>query len=107
MIREIKYIIVKDKQGILRHFKSNWLGHYTIARDNNYEPGEIIEQGIFLDSQLYILECISQEHLIKRPGHYIGNKLNFYQDIRLKQWLKGRELESQLYYNKGIIKEGD
>ena len=42
-----------------------------------------------------------------KAGHYIGNRLNDYQDLRLTSWLRGRELESQLYYSKGILKEGD
>jgi len=107
MIREIKYIIIKDKAGRLHHLKNEHLHHYTIARDKGYSERDIIETGLFLEGQLYILESISQEHLIKRARHYIGNSLNLYQDIRLKTFLKGRELESQLYYSKGILREGD
>lgn len=109
--KEIKYIIVKDKNqaGRLLHLKSSWLHHYTIARDNGYLESEIIECGLFLSGRLYILECNSYIHLKKRAGHYIGNALGEYQDIRLTQWLKGRELESNLYYSKKPIglREGD
>jgi hypothetical protein len=106
--REIKYIIVRDKiTGRIRHFKSDYLHHLTIGRDNGYSERDILEAGLFLDKELYILECISQEHLNKRAEHYIGNRLNLYQDLRLKNWLKSRELESSLYYSKGILREGD
>jgi len=101
---EIKYIITKD----LKHFKSDYLHHEAIARDNGYHFQDIIESGLFLDNTIYILECQSQEHISKRARHYIGNKLNYYQDIRLASWLKGRELESSLYYSKKpILREGD
>jgi hypothetical protein len=107
-MREIKYIIVKDRQGKIKHLKSEWLHHYTIARDNGYNERDIIEAGIFLEGFLYILECINQKHIEKRESHYIGNRLNYYQDLRLSQWLRGRELESQLYYTKKpIFREGD
>ncbi len=109
-MREIKYIIVKDKAGRLKHFKSEFLHHNTIARDNGFNSSDILEAGLFLGGYLYILESISQEHIIKRAGHYIGNKLNDYQDLRLINWLKGRELESNLYYSKrpaGQLREGD
>lgn len=109
MLNEIKYIIVKDKvRGFLRHYKSDWLHHETIARDKGYNSSDIIEAGLFLEGRLYILEGISQEHLKKRAEHYIGNRLNFYQDLRLQSFLKGRELESNLYYSKEpILREGD
>jgi len=104
MLREIKYIIVKDKKtGRARRFCSEWLHHFTIARDNGYEPGDIIEAGLFLDRRCYILECQDLKHLERRAGWYIGNRLNDYQDIRLVNWLKGRELESSLYYSKKPI----
>jgi hypothetical protein len=108
MLKEIKYIIVKDKQGFLRHYKSDWLHHETIARDNGYNSSDIIEAGLFLEGHLYILESQSQSHLKKRANNYIGNRLNVYQDLRLANWLRGRELESSLYYSKeAILKEGD
>jgi hypothetical protein len=106
--QEIKYIIVRDKAGKLRHFKSNWLHHNTIARDNGYNSSDILEAGLFLEGFLYILECINRNHLKKKSGHYIGERLNFYQDLRLQNWLKGRELESSLYYSKEpILRQGD
>ena len=110
-MKELKYIIVKDKvKGFYRHFKSEFSHHTTIARDNGYLETDIIEAGLFLEGQLYILEGISQEHLHKRADNYIGNRLNYYQDKRLEAFLKGRELESQLYYSKkplGQLREGD
>jgi len=107
-MREIKYIIVKDKLSHFRHYKSEWQHHYNLARDKGYNEGDILEAGLFLEGQLYILECKDLKHLSHKAGHYIGNNLNYYQDLRLSQWLKGRELESQLYYKiKPILKEGD
>jgi hypothetical protein len=105
-MKELKYIITKD----FKHFKSDWLHHSTIARDNGYNERDIIEAGLFLEGKIYILECYNQKHIIKRQTHYIGNALNEYQDLRLKQWLSGRELESSLYYRKKAIArlpEGD
>jgi hypothetical protein len=109
-MREIKYIIVRDRiTGRLRHFKSDWLHHYTIARDNGFAPSEILESGLFLDSTMYILDCILLTHLKHKEDNFIGNRLNFYQDKKLEAWLRGRELESQLYYDKKAIglREGD
>jgi hypothetical protein len=107
-MREIKYIIIRDKAGRLHHFKSDYLHHYTLARDKGFNSSDIIEAGLFLEGHLYILESIYLEHLKKRAEHYIGNNLNGYQDIRLQSFLKGRELESFLYYSKDPIKrEGD
>jgi len=107
---EKKFIIVKDKTGKLRKFTSDYKHHYTIARDNGYERNDIIESGLFLDKTLYILESENEKHLLKHKDNYIGNRLNDYQDIRLINWLKSRELESSLYYSKQAIKtlpEGD
>jgi hypothetical protein len=100
---EIKYIIVKDNSGHLRHYTSDYLHHETIARDNGFDSRAVIECGMFLAGQLYILECISQEHLQRRAGNYIGNRLNEYHDIRLENWLKARTLEAGLYYSKKPI----
>ena len=107
--REIKYIIVRDKQNNrLHHFKSDWLSHYTIARDNGYSSSDILEAGLFVDKRLYILESIYLKHLEKKEIFYIGNRLNFYHDLRLINWLKGRELEAGYYYKlPAIYKEGD
>jgi len=106
---EIKFIILRDNQGRLRHFKSEFLHHSQIAEHNGFNCRDILEQGIFLSEQIYILECINEKHLLKHKDHYIGNSLNVYQDLRLQNWLRGRELESQLYYSKKAIglKEGD
>jgi hypothetical protein len=102
--REIKYIIVRDKNSNrLHHFKSDWLHHYTIARDNGYDSDKILEAGLFLEGHKYILECLYLEHLKRRENFYIGNRLNFYQDLRLQAFLRGRELESELYYSKKPI----
>ena len=108
MLNEIKYIIVRDKlNNRLRHFKSDYLHHYTLARDNGFDSSDILEAGLFLEGDIYILECIYLDHLKKKENRFIGNRLNFYQDNRLKAWLKGRELESNLYYSKSILKDGD
>lgn len=102
---ETKFIITKDG----KHFKSDWLHHYTIARDNGYSERDILECGMFLDGTMFILECQKELHLFKHKNNYIGNALNQYQDKKLANWLKGRELESQLYYTKKAIglREGD
>ena len=102
---EVKYIITKDG----KHFKSDWLHHSTIARDNGYSERDIVECGLFLDKQLFILECSSEKHIAKHQERYVGNALNIYQDARLKSWLQARELESMLYYSKQAIglREGD
>ena len=112
-MREIKFIIVRDNLGILRHFKSDILHHTQIAREHNFISDSIIEQGIFIDKHLFILDSQSQSHLIKHLRHYIGNVLynlnpNCF-DIKLKNWLRGRELESQFYYKREPIglREGD
>jgi hypothetical protein len=105
---EIKFVILRDNQGRLRHFKSDWKHHTTIAKDNGFDYSDVVEAGLFLDKRLYILESVYLEHLRRRAVNYIGNRLNDYQDIRLTAWLKGRTLESQLYYSKEpILKEGD
>jgi hypothetical protein len=107
-MQEIKFIILRDKTGHLRHFKSDWLHHYTLARDNGFNSEDILEAGIILDNHLFILECQLLKHLDRRRNKFILG--NDYQDIRLTQWLKGRELESQLYYSKariGVLPEGD
>lgn len=107
--REIKYIIVRDKQdNRLRHFKSDYLHHYTIARDNGFDSSDILEAGLFLEGHLYILESIYLKHLEKKEIFYIGNRLNFYHDLRLQTFLKSRELEAGYYYKlPGIYREGD
>jgi len=108
--REIKFIIVRDRiTNRLHHFKSDWLHHYTIARDNGYDSHEVLEAGLFLAGHKYILECVYIEHLKKQELFYIGNQLNFYHDLRLQNWLKSRQLESQLYYSKRPVglREGD
>jgi len=106
---EIKYIIVKNKNGQLRHLKSDWLHHFTIARDNGYLECDIIECVIFLDKKNFILECSDKKHLERRLNRYIGIRLNEYQENKLELWLKGRELESQLFYKKQKIgiRDGD
>jgi hypothetical protein len=109
--REIKFIIVRNpKNNRLRHFKSPCLHHYELARASGYDSPDILVAGLFLEGQKYILESIFIDHLKKQEKFYIGNRLNFYGDIRLTNWLKARELESGLYYSKkGIagLPEGD
>jgi hypothetical protein len=101
---EIKYIIVRDKtSGHLRHFKSDWLYHYTLARDKGFDSSDIIEAGILLDKKLFILECIIASHFKKASYKFIIN--TNYQDLRLEAYNKGRESES--LYSYGYIKEGD
>ena len=107
LMKEIKFIIVRNKAGHLVHLKSDWLHHETIARDNGYSAKEILESGIFLDSSMFIVECVNQRHIERKKDMYVGNCA--YQDIRLNSWLKGRELESQLYFSKERVglREGD
>lgn len=105
---EIKYVIIKDRNK-LRHIKSNWQHHYTMARDRGYSEKDIVECGMFLDNQMFILDCVDEKHLLKHRRAYVGNALNDYQDMKLVSWLKGRELETNLYYSKKVIglREGD
>jgi hypothetical protein len=66
--------------------------------------------GLFLQGHKYILESIFLDHLKKQENFYIGNRLNFYGDKVLENWLKARDLESGLYYSKKTIAglgEGD
>lgn len=105
---EVKFIIVK-KNNKLKHYKSEWLHHYTIARDNGCNENDVIECGMFLDKKMFIMECKWMSHLLKWKDRYIGNALNIYTENRLASWLRGRELESSLYYSKQAIglHEGD
>ena len=109
--REIKFIIVRDKKNNrLHHFKSEILHHYELARASGYDSPDILVAGLFLQGHKYILESIFLDHLKKQENFYIGNRLNFYGDIKLANWLKARELESSLYYSKKAIfglPEGD
>ena len=102
---EKKFIITKDG----KHFTSEWLHHITIARDNGYDIKDVVECGMFLDKDMFILECSDEKHIRKHPKRYIGNALNEYQDLRLVNWLKARELESMVYYGKKAVglREGD
>jgi len=107
-MREVKYIIARDSQGKLRHFKSEWKHHLQLALDNGItDTNAVLECGIFLDKKLFILECFNNMHLVRRKESYIGNRL--YQDERLSLWLQARELESAIYYNKKAVglREGD
>jgi len=93
----IKYIIaVKD--GHLRHYKSDWLSHDTIARDNGVDCWNgIIERGLLIDCKPLILECSIASHNQK---HY-NDKLAFDPSI-----LRARQAES-IYAYGGYLKEGD
>jgi len=108
-MNEYKFIITKD----LRHFKSDILHHYDIAINNGYDFTDILESGLFIEGQIFILESQNRKHLLKHKGIYLGNILQDSQSegevLRLlaSSWLRGRALESQLYYSKGIIREGD
>jgi len=102
--REIKFIIVRDKKNNrLHHFKSEILHHYELSRASGYDSPDILVAGLFLDGHKYILESIFLDHLKKQENFYIGNRLNFYGDKRLEQWLRARDLESGLYYSKKAI----
>jgi hypothetical protein len=109
--KEIKYIIVRDRQtNKLRHFKDTFYHHCIIAQNNGYDSSEILEAGIFLFGRLHILESIYIKHLEKKQDFYVGNILytgNTSKD--LENFLKGRQLESQLYYSKQPVglREGD
>ncbi len=108
-MREIKFIILRDNNGRLRHFFSDWKHHTTIARDNGFDYSQVIEAGILLDGQVFILECLDSKHLHK-TNKFIGG--TDYQDIRLNtlardMFLKGREAESRYSYNVIGLGEGD
>ena len=106
--REIKFIIVRDKNNNrLHHFKSDFLHHYELSRASGYDSPDILVAGLFLEGHKYILESIYIDHLKKQENFYIGNRLNFYGDKRLEQWLRARDLESGLYWNIKPIREGD
>lgn len=117
MYGEIKYIIVKDVFGHLRHFKSEWKHHSNIARDNGYDMQDVLECGMFLEHKLFILECINNTHMVKKANNVIAN--NLYQEERIRvqtgqigtmqNWLRSRELESEYYYSKKRVglREGD
>lgn len=102
---EKKFIITKDG----KHFKSEELHHITIAENNGYKSEDIVERGIFLDNHLFIMECENQRHFNKKKIEE-QYKLNVaYNTTMFRNWLKGRELESQLYCRRNIIglREGD
>jgi len=101
---ETKFIIVKDRvTGFLRHYKSDWLSHETIARDNDYDYREIIEAGIFIEGKLFIFDCIDSNHKDKKFNNLIDNRLNYYSN----SWIKAREAESLSMYKYTGLKEGD
>jgi len=93
----IKYIIaVKD--GHLRHYKSDWLSHDTIARDNGIDCWNgIVERGLLIDCKPLILECSIASHSQK---HY-HDKLAFDPSI-----LRAREAETLYAYGRQL-KGGD
>lgn len=103
-MKEIKFIILRDKQGKLRHFKSDFLQHYTLARDNGFDSDKILESGIILEGRIFILDCIIQAHLSKTNKFILGNN---YQDIKLEVYNKSREAESRYLYQYAGLKEGD
>ena len=102
-MREQKYIITY-KNGKLRHFKSDWLHHQTIARDNGYSEREIIEAGVLLDGKPFIFDCVERRHKERRRDRLIGDRavdLSF----NVRSYLKARQVESLYFY--GIVREGD
>jgi len=100
---ETKFIITKDG----KHFKSNWLHHDSIARNAGYSFNDVIECGMFLDKQLFILDCKNSKHLEKKNHSAICGRLNFYQDMRFERIMKGRECESRSMYKYAGLPAGD
>jgi hypothetical protein len=102
-MKEIKFIIAK-KNGRLLRFKSIWLYHTTIARDNNIDYyNEVIESGIIQDNKIILVTCKDKKHIIKAENKSIANKLN-------RDYLKIREASTRYDYNKRlspILREGD
>jgi len=116
MIKEYKYIIVKGDAGRLYHFKSDILHHWELARGRGYDIADILESGLFISGQIFILECNNREHLLKHKGIYLGNILQDREaegealNLLATQWLKSRTLESAYYYTlkpAGQLGEGD
>lgn len=93
----IKFIIAQ-KDGKLRHYKSDWLSHDTIARDNGIDALRVIERGLIVDNKPLILECNIDKH--KQKHHY--DKLCFDPSI-----LRAREVETMYIYKYCGQKEGD
>jgi hypothetical protein len=92
---EIKFIIARDKQGRLRHFKSAWYNHDTIARYNGVDAWRgVIEAGLIIAGHIIVLECINQKHYLKNASNNVLNTI----------LLKSREAETKILYR---IKEGD
>ena len=100
---ENKFIITKDG----KHFKSDWQHHENIAKSNGISWNDVVECGMFLDKQLFILECCDMKHMQKKQDKCICGRLNFYQDMRLENWAKAREAESRHMYQYAGLREGD
>lgn len=96
-MREIKFIIAL-KYGKIRHFKSTWLCHDTIARDNGIDAWQgILETGLIIQHRIIILECKDIKHRQKRIEKTSIDK----------QLLRAREIESLYSYKYAGLKEGD
>ena len=105
-MRDIKFIITKD----LKHYKSEYKDHYIIARDNGYDVKDILESGLIVDSQLYILECYAVNHRVKisKGKKFIANDVNKYlNELTEYRILKARQAESRLKYKYSGLPEGD
>jgi len=104
-MKDLKFIIMKNGQ----KFKSDTMHHYQLARVKGFEPEDIIESGVILENKIFILDCLNKSHLNKKANNYVGNRIACGDEV-LIDWLRNRELESQLYYSKqsiSILKDGD
>lgn len=111
-MKDKKFIIIKTKIGKLNHFTSDTMHHSQLARAKGYKPEDIVESGVIIENKKFIFECENKEHILKHKNEYIGNVLNN-QELNDKiargmynlavNYLKTRELESQLYYSKQAV----
>jgi hypothetical protein len=70
------------------------------------DDNDVIETGIIIDKTVFILECKDNNHALRRKSRFIG--CNEFNDLRLINWLKGRQLESIVYLcGKRRIIDGD
>ena len=111
-MEDVKFIIVKDKQNKLRHYKSDIYDHYHIAKLNGYDVKELLETGMIIDKTFYILECYNDNHRkkITENKKFIANDVNKYlEELTNYRILKAREMESRYMYDKNSVglKEGD
>jgi hypothetical protein len=113
-MREYKFIIVKDRQGQLRHFKGE-VDHYLLAKHNHYDITQVIEEGYFIDKQIVIQNCINQEHKEKVLKLDLFKALvfkdcsKFFELLTQRRLERIREIESKYIYEKNLtgLREGD